>query len=563
MPTPRLALLLVATIAAATTAACADSTPATPGPASSTPAASTGASSTAATGTPVEGGILKAAIADSPDHLDSGLSYTNQGWEILWETNNGLLTYKKAAGEDGSTLVPDLAAALPTLSADGRTYTFTMRTGVMFSPPVSRQVEPSDVKDSIERLYRVDSPGVDFYTVIKGTDTYAKTKRGGITGIVADDARHTISFTLTHPDGTFLNYLSLAFAFAYPKGTPDKDVSTIDAARVATGPYMITAYVPKHSITIRRNPNFKQWTADSPNGHLDGIDVQIGVDPERAADLTAAGQLDWSFEPVAPDRLAQLKAQSPHQVYDFVRNNTTYFSMNERKAPFDKLAVRQAVNYALDRHALVKIFGGQGQPTENILPPGIGGYAKHDLYPLDVAKATSLVRQAGATGAAVTVWSHNTDPAPKAAQYMASVLNSIGLKASVKLLDESVYWDTIATQKGDPQIAFNDWNQDYPEGQDFFDVLLNGEGIVDVGNNNASNTNVPALNKIIDGAKAMPLGPARNAIWATLDKRFMAEDAGWAPFMNRLLPKYVSARLHGLVFSTSYYEIFTSMWLSK
>ena len=64
----------------------------------------------------------------------------------------------------------------------------------------------------------------------------------------------------------------------------------------------------------------------------------------------------------------------------------------------------------------------------------------------------------------------------------------------MKTLDESVYWDTIATQKGDPQIAFQDWNQDFPEGQDFIDTLLNGEHIVNVGNNNPSNTNVPAYN---------------------------------------------------------------------
>ncbi len=91
----------------------------------------------------------------------------------------------------------------------------------------------------------------------------------------------------------------------------------------------------------------------------------------------------------------------------------------------------------------------------------------------------------------MTVWGHNTDPTPKAVQYMAGVLNSIGLHATVKTEDESVYWPTIASQKGDPQIAFNDWNEDYPESQDWLDVLLNGEHIVNVGNNDVSNTNVP------------------------------------------------------------------------
>jgi peptide/nickel transport system substrate-binding protein len=517
-----------------------------------------------ASGTPVNGGILEAGIPGNPDHLDPGLSYTNEGWEILEATNNGLLTFKKAAGGAGAQVVPDIASAMPTVTDGGKTYTFHVRPGVMFSPPVSREVKPSDIKFSIERLFRIDSGGVGFFTGIAGANSYAKTRKGGISGIVADDKAMTITFHLTQPDGTFDDYMATPFAFVVPVGTPDKDVSTIAQWRVATGPYMITGYTPHQSITIRRNPAFHSWTPDTPNGHLDGIDVHIGVTPEQAVNETAAGQLDWYFESVAPDRLAQVKAQYPHQYYPFTRNNTTYFVMNERKYPFNKLAVRQAVNYAIDRAALVKIFGGQGTPTENIIPPGFGSaYQPHHLYPHDIAKAKQLIQQAGVEGAPVTVWGHNTEPTPEAVQYLAGVLNQIGLKATVKTFDESVYWDTIATQKGDPQIAFNDWNEDYPEAQDWLDVLLNGEHIVNVGNNDVSNTNIPAYNKMIDKAKQMPLGAARNAIWAKLDYLFMKNDAGWAPFMNRQWPKFVSTRLHGLVFNGTYFELFPSMYLSK
>jgi peptide/nickel transport system substrate-binding protein len=515
--------------------------------------------------TPVNGGTLLAGIPDSPDHLDPGLSYTNEGWEIFEATNDGLLTYVRTDNpKTSANIVPDIASAMPTVSKNGLTYTFKVRTGVRFSPPVNRDVEPSDFKFSIERLFRINSGGVGFYTGIVGANQYAKTKKGGISGIVANDAAHTITFHLTHPDGTFLAYMSIPFAFAVPKGTPDKDVSTISKWRVATGPYMISNYVPKQSVTIVRNPNFKQWTPNTPAGHLDGINIKIGITPDAAVNMTVDNELDWYFEPIAADRYTQLKAQYPDQVHPFVRNNVTYWVMNETKAPFNKLAVRQAVNYAIDRTALVKIFGGQGTPTENILPPGLGSaYKPHHLYPLDVAKAKALVKASGDAGMSVTVWSHTTDPTPKAAEYMASVLQSIGFKASVKTLDESVYWDTISTQKGDPQIAFQDWNQDYPEGQDFIDTLLNGEHIVKVGNNDQSYSNVPALNKQIDKAKELPLGAARNAMWAKLDYEFMKEDVGWAPFMNREIPKFVSKRVHGLVFNPSYFELFPSMWLSK
>jgi peptide/nickel transport system substrate-binding protein len=523
-----------------------------------------GGSATTGSGAPTKGGILRAGIPSNPDHLDPALSYTNEGWEILEATNNGLLTFKKLAGGPGATVVPDIASAMPTVTDQGKTYTFHLRSGVMFSAPVSREVKPSDLKFSIERLFRVDSGGVGFFTGIVGADAYAKTRKGDISGIVADDAAMTITFHLAQPDGTFNDYIATPFAFAMPKGTPDKDISTIAAWRVATGPYMITGYTPRQSVTIRRNPTFHSWTADTPDGHIDGIDVQIGVTPQQSVNEIASGQLDWYFESVPPDRLTELKARYPDQVHPFTRNNITYFAMNERRYPFDKLAVRQAVNYAIDRNALVKIYGGQGTPTENILPPGFGtAFKAHHFYPLDVAKARTLIQHAGVAGAAVTVWGHSTSPTPAAVQYLASVLNDIGLKATVKTFDESVYWDTIATQKGDPQIMFNDWNQDYPEGQDFIDVILNGEHIVNVGNNNTSNTNVSAYNAMINEAKRMPLGDRRNAMWAKLDALFMQNDAGWAPFMNRQWPKFVSTRLHGLVFNGNYFELFPSMYLSK
>jgi peptide/nickel transport system substrate-binding protein len=511
-----------------------------------------------------DGGTLQAAIADNPDHLDSGLSYATEGWETLEATGNGLLTFQKASGAAGSKIVPDLAVAMPTVSDGGKTYSFTMRTGVRFSPPVNRAVEPSDIKFSIERLFRIDSGGVGFYTGIVGANQYAKTKKGGISGIVANDQTHTIVFHLTAPDGTFLDYVAIPFAFAMPKGTPDKDISTDAAWRVATGPYMITSYIPKQSIVLKRNPNFKQWSPNSPNGHLDEIDIKIGVDPETAVNETADGQLDWYFGAVPGDRLTQLKAQYPKQVYTFDRNNITYFEMNHRKPPFDKLAVRRALNFATDRNALVKIFGGQGIPTENIVPPGLGAaYKKHTFYPYNLAKAKALVKASGDVGMAVTVWSHSTDPVPKAAEYMAGVLDSLGFKASVKTLDESVYWDTISTEKGDPQIAFVQFDQDYPEAQDFIDVQLNGEHIVNVGNQVHSNVNIPALNKRIDAARELPFGPKRDAAWAALDAAFMQQDAPWVPFMFRQLPKFVSARLHNLVFNGTYYELFPSMELSS
>jgi peptide/nickel transport system substrate-binding protein len=534
---------------AATLAGCGSSSSSTSGPA----------------GAVQNGGTLRAGIPDDPDHLDTGISYAVEGWELLEATNNGLLTFKKASGGAGSQVVPDIATAMPAVTDGGRTYTFHLHSGVRYSPPENRAVRPSDFTYAIERLFHVGSPGVGFYTIIQGADAYAAHTTGHISGIVANDKAMTITFHLTHPDGAFLDIMAMPFAFAVPPGTPYKDISTDPRWRIATGPYMVKTYVPKQQIVLVRNPNFRQWSPNSPNGHLKEVDIQIGVTPEQAVNETIDGQLDWYMEAVPADRLTELRAKYPDQVHMFPRNNVTYFSMNENLAPFNKLAVRQAVNYAISRPALVKLFGGQGTPTETVLPPGFGSaYHEPNLYPHNVSKAKALVAHAGATGAAVQIWTTNADPAPKAAQYLASVLSSIGLKVTgVRTLDDSVYWDTLLVEKTDPQIAFNHFDQDYPEGEDFIDTLLNGQNIVKVGNNDTSNTNDPVLNNLIDRTKLMPLGPARSAMWAKIDNLFMKRDAGWAPFIHLDEPKFVSPNLHGLVFTGSYFELIPEMWLSK
>lgn len=522
-------------------------------------------SSTAASGNVPQGGTLHVGAVDNPDHLDPAFAYTAEGWEILEATNNGLLGFKKVAGDAGTEVEADLAKALPTVSSDGKTYTFTLRDGVKFGPPASRAIKASDVKATIERLFSADSPGVGFYTGIVGAEEFQKNPTsGGISGIVADDAKGTVTFKLTKKDGTFNEYMSIPFSFILPKGTPNKDISTEKKYRVATGPYAISTYVPKESIKLTRNPDFKAWAPGQAKGNLDAIDIKIGVTPEQAVNEIANGQLDWYLQTVAPDRLTEIKARYPDQVKDYVRANITFFTLNTRKAPLTDVNVRKAINYAVDRDALVKIFGGQGAASENILPPTMGtAYAAHSFYPYDLPKAKQLVDASGTKGQSVEVWASNTDPQPKAAQYMAGVLDSLGYKATVKTLDEGIYYDTVGNEKTDPQISYNDWNQDFAEGSNFIDPLLNGDRITNEGNNNGANIDVPALNSKINAALEMPLGPARNKQWAEVDATMMKDYAPWVPFLNRRYPKFYGKNVKGVEFHGTFFELFPSVYLQK
>ena len=201
--------------------------------------------------------------------------------------------------------MPDIATAMPAVTDGGRTYTFHVHPGVRFSPPVNRAVRPSDFQYAIERLFHVGSPGVGFYTIIQGADAYAAHKAAHISGIVANDKAMTITFHLTHPDGAFLDIMAMPFAFAVPAACRTRTSRPTPQWRVATGPYMIKTYVPKQQIVLVRNPNFHQWSPNSPNGHLNEVDVTIGVTPEQAVNETIDGQLDWYMEAVPPDRLTR------------------------------------------------------------------------------------------------------------------------------------------------------------------------------------------------------------------------------------------------------------------
>jgi peptide/nickel transport system substrate-binding protein len=465
------------------------------------------------------------------DYLDPGLSYTVEGWQIMWNVYLPLLGYKHVNGPDGATIVPYLAQDLPKVSSDGKTYTLTLRKGLKYSN--GTPVKASDFKATIERDYQVDSPGVGFFGGIVGANQYAKTKKGSIGGIVTDDATGQITIHLTAPQGDFQNILATTFAAPVPASTPAKDQSTHPAP--STGPYMIQSYKPNKQAIVVRNPNFdaSMFGGNVPAGNPDKMTVDVVGDDSVALQRVIAGQDDYDFHQIPPDRLASTQSKYGSQIKVYTPANTYYFFMNLREKPFDNPKVRQAVEYAVNRQALVRIYGGLAQPTENVLPPTYPSYKKHNLYPYNLAKAKALVAASGDKGMAVTVWNHARGLDPKAGDYLTSVINQIGLKAKEKIINAAVYWTTIGNQATHAQIGFADWFQDYPHPLDWFDVLLNGERITQTHNNNYSDYDNKAVNAKIDALKKQPtLTSSVNAQWAALDNQIM-KDAPWVPFINR------------------------------
>ena len=394
-------------------------------------------------------------------------------------------------------------------------------------------VKASDFKATVERDFKLDSPGAGYFFNIVGADQVRNERGGHISGIVADDLTGRITITLRSPQGDFENVLASEFAAPVPANAPASDMSTHPLP--ATGPYVIQSYSAGKQIVEVRNPHFdaKRFRGAVPAGNPDKIVWDIVGDAKEALQRTIAGQDDWDPQAIPASSLASIEAKYGGQVKVYTPPNTYYFFMNTRRPPFNKVQVRRAVNYAIDRKALVALYNGLARPTENILPPTYPSYSKHSLYPYDLAKARRLVKAAHATGARVTVWNHDRGVDTKATKYLVKVLNSIGLKAHPHTISSATYWTTIGNQATGAQIGFADWLQDYPHPLDWFDVLLNGERITKTYNNNYANFSDKAVNKKIDALNKQPVPTSPiNSEWAALDRQIM-EQAPWAPFLNR------------------------------
>ncbi len=508
-----------------------------------------------------EGGTLKATWASFPDYLDPALSYTTEGWTAMYDTYIPLLTYAHANGVEGSRVVPGLAKALPKLSNGEKTYTLFLRKGLEYSN--GEPVKASDFKFAVERMIEVNSGGSPLYTDIVGAEQFQKTKQGPIAGIKTNDKTGEIVIDLNEPQGTFSNKLGLLFVAPLPQNTPVEDLSAHPPP--ATGPYMITSSKPGQSWEYARNPvwakvNGPQMT-DIPAGHMNKMQMTIIRNPSTQVNDIEQGKYDWMENPPPAGRFAQVK--SKYEGTQFVLRpqiSTYYLWMNTKRPPFNDLKVRQAVNYAVDTEALERIYAGQIVGTHQILPPGMPGYKKFNLYPHNLATAKQMIKEANPSDRDITFWVDSESPNNEAGEYFAELLNEIGFHTELKIVNADNYFTVIGNlTTPNLDVGWSDWYEDYPHPGDFFTGLLSGEAILPTNNGNLAQLDVPAFNAKIKRLESQKFDSKTESEYAELDKEVM-EQAPWAPYGTRTLSTFVSSAidLEGIIYNPSFAEDLTS-----
>ena len=518
------------------------------------------------------GGTLKLLANAAGGTLDPQVNYTLQYWQLYQATYDGLLAFQKAGGSAAFNVVPDLASSYKTTNG-GKSWVFTLRKGIKFSN--GRPVTANDVVASFRRIFKVKSPTAGgFYNGIVGASKCLKTPAtctlaGGISG-----KGNTVTINLTAPDAEFKYKLAVPHASILPASAPPNDAGSTPIP--GTGAYYFSSYDSNKQLVMKRNPYFHVWSQlAQPDGYPDQITQSFGLTVEAQVTAVANGQADWGYDFPPADRLNELGTKYAAQTHLTPLTAFWYAPMNVNIPPFTSLKARQAVNYAIDRNALIKIFGGPklATPSCQVLPPGFPGNKPYCPYTKnpgatwsapDVAKAKQLVNASGQKGAKVVVISANDEVQKAVGVYLASVLNEIGFKATAKAISGNIAFTYPQNTKNHVQINVQQWYQDYPAASDFLHILFGCESFhpgSDSSINMAGFCNKP-INAQMNAALKLENTnfPKANAMWAKIDRQVTDQ----APMATMFTPKhldFVSKRVGNFVFSKQFYWLVDQSWV--
>ena len=521
------------------------------------------------------GGTMRLVARAAAGTIDPHINYTLQYWQVYQSLYDGLIGFQKAAGAEGFIKVPNLAEAFPVPTNEGKTYVFKIRKGIKFSN--GKELGVKDVVASLQRIFKVSSPTAGgFYSVIIGADKCLKeaktcTLEGGVIG---DEAAGTVTINLVRADAEIFDKLALPHAAILPAETATEDSGSNPIP--GTGPYMISAYDPNKGMTLSRNPNFKVWSEQAqPDGYPDVVQYDFGLTEEAQVTAIQNGEADWMFDEPPADRLAEMGTKNKDQVNITPLTAWWYVPMNTRLAPFDNEKARRAVNYAIDRKALVNLFGGPvlAQPVCQVLPPGFPGHEDYCPYTKDpgakwsapdMEKAKQLVEESGTKGQKVTIIAEDKAVSKSIGVYLQSVLNELGYVAEVKPISPNIQFTYIQNTNNKVQMSITQWYQDYPAASDFLNILF---GCASFTEGSDSSINISGFcDKDIDAKmqSALALGvtdpDGANKMWAEIDKAITDK----APMAALFTPKhldFVSKRLGNFQFNSQYYWMITQAWV--
>jgi peptide/nickel transport system substrate-binding protein len=489
------------------------------------------ASTTGAAGHPASGGTLKVGWEQSfdfTDNLDPTGEYSGYGWGVLANLLvRTLVGYKHVAGGPGNVPVADAATAIPKPTNGGKTYTFHIKPGVMFGPPVNRQVTCQDFVNAMQRLASPKAGGQYgfYYGVIKGWSSFAAGKAKSISGIRCLD-KLTIQFNLVGPTGDFIKRMSLPATGPQPaevtkcfatepgkygldlistagymiQGVDQVDISSCSKIKSAPG------YDGQTHLIVVRNPSYKQSTDPTRQNYPDQIQFLIDSSGTDIYDKVGAGQFDIGRATIPPTVLERYATNPSLRSHLFTNagDRVAVITMNTTQPPFDDAHVRKALNWIVDKAGLRQLDGGPttGAIANHIVPDTIFGGQMSDYAPYktpgdhgSVAKAKAAMKGSkysngdGMCDASVCkgilLVTDARDIDRSFATLLSEDLKKIGITLDVHQVNGAFpVLQTVA--KNTPIEDLLAWGKDYADAATFFQPLFDGRTIIPSGNTNFS-----------------------------------------------------------------------------
>ena len=521
-------------------------------------------------------------------HDPSG-EYLGDAWGVM--TNlliRNLVSYPHVGGAEGNEIVPDLAEDLPEVSEDGLTYTFKIKEGVKFGPPVSREITSKDFEYAFRRIATesVVAQYANYYEgVIEGLEVGKDPGPGGIEGIETPDDK-TIVFTLTEPTGDFLNRIAMPATSPFPEevagcfekageygrylissagymyeGSEDLDITDCKSMKPISG------YDPTKFMNLVRNPDYDQATDEYRENNFDRFEHVINTntnDLEQKALQGGDNDVVHNPTPATLRKLLQGNAGEA-QFHSDPGDRTWYITMNILEPPFDDINVRKAANLVMDKDGLRRAWGGEtaGDIATHIVPDAMlnGLLDDYDPYPTegfrgDLEAAKEAMKQSkydtdgdGICDAPecenVLQIGSNTPPNTDMLPVVEDSFKKIGITLDSREVTDA-YTPIQNVAKQVPVSIRPGWGKDYPDAYTFVGFLFGGrvicEGnynysLVGLTEENAKECGIdypfepPNVDQDIEDCY-QTTGEERIQCWADLDKKIMEEIVPWVPYLD-------------------------------
>lgn len=513
------------------------------------------------TGAPREGGSITLDSVSNFRDLDPALNYDTASNELVSEMYDTLVTYKGAT----STIVPSLAKNWD-VAPDGKTYTFHLRQGVTFWN--GDKMTAQSFIDEFQRVLnpQVASPAEEFINpIIAGSTAYNKGLAKIVAGLSAPNP-YTLVIHLTKPEPFFLDVLAMPFFSAvdqtYITKVGNKAFDSTTA--MGTGPFELSS-MTTNTVVLTKNPHY--WKKDAngnPLPYLNKVTININKNAELDAMNFEQGQTALMGNLIGiPSSVYPQFAHNPKMSPLIVKaplNAVQYLGLNASMAPLNKVKVRQAVQYAINKKKVLQLLNNRGQLANQPLPPGIEGHLSNlpaDVsYSYNIAKAKELLAQAGyPNGFTTTLYTANNPDALKVAASIQNDLAQVGIKVNIQQSDWNTFLDI--EEKGKANMFLTGWFQDFPDASDFLDTLFNtNQQPV----NNAFMYSNPQVDAWLNQAQTDNNATQRMSLYNKVTEQVM-KDAPMVPLYYPVQYSAVQSWVHGFYISPTLPDPLQYIWL--